>query len=209
MATALLRRETRSRPPEVVGIACAGIRMTDEEFDAADFDDEWVYELINGVLVVSPVPGEGEVDPNEELGRMLRNYREQHPRGKALDKTLPERYVRWPHSRRKADRLIWAGLGRVPDPKRDLAAIAVEFVSRGRRNQYRDYEEKLDEYMALGILEYWLIDRFNRTMTVAAMVRGQVKRRVIRANQVYRTKLLPGFELRPADLFKLADEWEQ
>lgn len=209
MATALLRRETRSRLPEVVGIACAGIRMTDEEFDAADFDDEWVYELIDGVLVVSPVPGEGEVDPNEELGHMLRNHREQHPRGKALDKTLPERYVRWPHSRRKADRLIWAGLGRLPVPKRDLPAIAVEFVSRGRRNHKRDFDEKVDEYMALGILEYWVIDRFNHTMTVATMVRGRVKQRVIRANQIYRTKILPGFELRLADLFKLADEWEQ
>ena len=209
MATGLLRRETRSRLPELIGIACAGIRMTDEEFDAADFDDEWVYELIDGVLVVSPVPGEGEVDPNEELGHMLRSYRENHPRGKALDKTLPERYVRWPHSRRKADRLIWAGLGRVPDPKRDLAAIAVEFVSRGRRNQQRDFDEKVDEYMALGILEYWIIDRFNHTMTVATMVRGRVKQRVIRANQTYRTKLLPGFELRLADLFKLADEWQQ
>jgi Uma2 family endonuclease len=183
--------------------------MSDEEFDDADFDDEWVYELINGVLVVSPVPAEGEVDPNEELGVMLRVYKRSHPHGAALDKTLPERYVRWPHSRRKADRLIWAGLGRRPDPKRDLPAIAVEFVSRGRRNQQRDLDEKVDEYMALGILEYWIVDRFKHTMTVATMVRGRVKQRVIRAHQTYRTKLLPGFELRLADLFKLADEWEQ
>jgi hypothetical protein len=46
-------------------------------------------------------------------------------------------------------------------------------------------------------------------MTVATIVGGRVKQRVIRANQTYRTKLLPGFELRLADLFKLADEWEE
>jgi len=209
MAIGLTHRQSHSNSSDVIGIACAGIRMTDQEFDAADFDDEWVYELINGVLVVSPVPGEGEVDPNEELGFLLRNYGKRHTRGKALDKTLPERYVHWPRNRRKADRVIWAGLGRRPDPKRDVPTIVVEFVSRGRRNQLRDYSEKLDEFLALGVIEYWIIDRFNHTMTVATQVRGKKQRRIIRGNQSYRTKLLPGFVLRLAELFRVADEWEE
>ncbi len=209
MAVGLIRKRRRLPETTVIGIGCAGIRMTDEEFDTAEFDDEWVYELFDGVLVVSPVPGEAEVDPNEELGLMLRMYRRTHPRGAALDKTLPERYVQWPRNRRKADRVIWAGLGRRPDPKRDTPNIVVEFVSLGRRNQLRDYSEKLAEYMALGVSEYWTIDRFSRSMTVATMVRGQLMRRVIRANQSYRTKLLPGFQLRLADLFRISDEWDQ
>lgn len=209
MAIGLLPPQTSTRPPSVIGIECAGIRMTDVEFDAADFDDEWRYELIDGVLVVSPVPSEAEVDPNEELGHVLRTYRESHPQGRALDKTLPERYVFWPHNRRKADRLIWAGLGRRPNAKRDVPTAAVEFVSRGRRNRIRDYEEKLEEYVALGIMEYWIIDRFDRTMTVFMNVGGKLKKRVVQANQTDRTKLLPGFTLRPADLFRVADEWDE
>ena len=50
-----------------------GMLMTPEEFDAAtDFDERSSYELIHGVLIVSPPPGESERDPNDELGFHLR-----------------------------------------------------------------------------------------------------------------------------------------
>ncbi len=36
-----------------------GMLMTPEEFDAViDYDDRFVYELIHGVLIVSPAPGD-------------------------------------------------------------------------------------------------------------------------------------------------------
>ena len=93
--------------------------MTPEEFDAVtDYDDRFVYELIHGVLIVSPLPGESERDPNEELGFLLRIYQYQHPQGTALDKTLTEQYIALPDSRRRADRVIWVGLGRVPNPQK-------------------------------------------------------------------------------------------
>ena len=48
--------------------------MTPEEFDAADdFDEHYAYELIHGVLIVSPPPGEAERDPNGELDFLLRS----------------------------------------------------------------------------------------------------------------------------------------
>jgi len=69
----------------------AGRLLTPEEFDAvADYDELYRYELIHGVLVVTPIPSEAEVGPNEHLGRWLLNYREDHPLGKSLDDTLPE-----------------------------------------------------------------------------------------------------------------------
>src|SRR6266852_2096425 len=133
----------------------AGTLMTPEEFDDAEVGDElYNYELINGVLVVSPPPLEAERDPNEELGYLLRGYREQHPQGAALDKTLPEQTVRSTTNRRRADRLIWAGLGRVPNPRADIPTIIVEFVSKGRRDRQRDYVEKRREYMELRVAEY-------------------------------------------------------
>ena len=46
-----------------------GLLLSPAEFDAIDdWDENYSYELINGVLVVNPVPGPAEVDPNEELG---------------------------------------------------------------------------------------------------------------------------------------------
>ena len=56
--------------------------MTPEEFDAVTaYDERYAYELINGVLVVTPIPSEAESDPNEELGVMLRTHQANHPRG--------------------------------------------------------------------------------------------------------------------------------
>src|SRR5271155_3261542 len=109
MATVTLKKCARPLGPEANGIL-----MTPLEFDRADFADGWRHELINGVLIVTPIPLEGEVDPNEELGHMLRTYRDRHPKGKALDATLAERNVETGANRRRVDRLIWAGLGRVP-----------------------------------------------------------------------------------------------
>jgi Uma2 family endonuclease len=159
------------------------------------------------VLVVNPIPLAEETDPNEELGHFLRNYQEQHPQGSILDSTLPQRYVYMATSRRLADRLIWTGLGRAPDRQRDVVTIAVEFVSRGKRNRRRDYEEKRREYFAIGIREYWIIDRFERKMTVIAGAPAAQREQVVAEHETYTTPLLPGFELPLGHILALADRW--
>ncbi len=204
MSTARVRRPNTTR----LGRHSNGMLMTPEEFDAAtDFDELFSYELIHGVLIVSPPPGESERDPNDELGNLLRVYKSGHQAGSALDKTLPEQQVRLADSRRRADRVIWAGLGRVPNPQTDVPAIVVEFVSRRHRDWVRDYEEKRREYLAIGVLEYWVIDRFRRIMTVCRGRPGEPAEQIIKENEIYRTTLLTGFELPLARLLKVADDW--
>jgi Uma2 family endonuclease len=194
-----------------IGPDLAGTSMTPEEFDAVtDWDEMYEYELIRGVLVVSPPTSVEERGPNELLGNLLFIYREQHPLGAAMDGTLPEHSVATPSGdRRRADRVIWAGLGRMPDPARDLPAIVVEFVSEGRRDRRRDYLEKRREYRAAGVREYWIIDRFRRAMTAIRRDEGTgpEERLAIRDGQTYATPLLPGFELPIARLFESADRW--
>ena len=204
MSTARVRRPNTAR----LGRHSNGMLMTPEEFDAAtDFDELYSYELIHGVLIVSPPPGESERDPNDELGNLLRVYKSSHQAGSALDKTLPEQYVRLADSRRRADRVIWAGLGRVPNPQTDVPAIVVEFVSKRQRDRVRDYEEKRREYLAIGVQEYWIIDRFQRIMTVCRGRPGEPAEQIIKENEIYRTTLLTGFELPLAQLLKVADDW--
>ena len=182
-----------------------GMLLTPEEFDRVeDFDDLFTYELIKGVVIVNPIPSEAECGPNELLGYFLLAYKESHPGGEALDATLPERYVRTEDSRRRADRVIWAGLGRRPDPDTDVPTIAVEFVSRRRRDRRRDYDEKRREYLALGVREYWVFDRFRRTLTV---FRPGDAPAVVAEDGSYRTDLLPGFELTVSRIQECADRW--
>ncbi len=184
--------------------------MTPEEFDSlpeSAFDDRYRYELIHGVLVVVPPPGAAERSPNDELAFLLRLYRGTHPQGAALDETLPEQTIAAGALRRRCDRAIWTGLGRVPDLEKDIPSIVIEFVSATGRDRRRDYEEKLREYAALGISEYWIIDRFRRIMTVYRNGSGGVTTLVVAESDSYQTDLLPGFVLPLARLLSRADAW--
>jgi Uma2 family endonuclease len=183
--------------------------MTPEEFDKTPpgrFQPGYRYEIISGVLVVTPPVSAAEADPNDELGHMLRSYKESHPRGQALDRTMPERTVPGTPNRRRCDRAIWTGLGRVPDIQKDVPSIVVEFVSAQRRDFLRDYELKRDEYSAAGVQEYWIIDRFRRIMTVYRNDLSGPVSLVVRETETYRTEMLPGFELPLSRLLSAADD---
>lgn len=188
-----------------------GILMTPDEFDAVpEWNENYRYELINGVVVVSPAVTVSEADPNEELGRLLRNYQESHPQGVALDFTVDERDVRvGENTVRRCDRALWIGLGRLPDVKQDIPAIIVEFVSRGKRNRTRDYVHKRSEYLAAGVKEYWVINRFTKTMHVFSAPLEANLERVLPENENYTTPLLPGFELPLSRILAKALRWDK
>lgn len=182
-----------------------GTLMTSAEFDdVEEYDPDYRYELIHGVVIVNPIPGGSETSPNDQVGYLLRFYAVTHPNGSIIDETLPEQYVFLPSgNRRKADRLIWTGLGRTPNLQHDIPTIAIEFVSKSRRDRRRDYEEKRDEYRMLGIREYWVIDRFRRQLTV---FRGD-EEIVLNEADHYHPPLLPGFELPLAKILQFADRY--
>lgn len=190
----------------------AGIPMSLDEFEAADFERGYRYELIHGVLIVTPPPLVEERDSNEELGYWLRTYKEHHPEGKALDLTVPEEHLRTPQQYRVCDRAIWVGLGRRPrtrgvPARRDVPAIVVEFPSSRPADMRRDYEEKKIEYRDLKVREYWIIDRFRRTMTVYFWRGSRWTKRTLSERETYSTPLLPGFELPLATLFAVSDKY--
>jgi Uma2 family endonuclease len=183
--------------------------MTPEEFDAIeDYDERYRYELIRGVLVVSPYPGKAEVSPNQYLGYLLLQYQENDPRGPVLDETLPEQTIPTTN-RRRADRAIWVGLGRAPVNDEDVPAIVVEFVSPRKRDIRRDYEEKRSEYLSGGVKEYWIIDRGGRTLTVFRNRPDGVEERVVPEGENYTTEVLPGFVLPLAVLLEKADRYRK
>ena len=88
MSTVNVHRRRKAR----LGPSSNGMLMTPEEFDErTDFDELYKYELIHGVLIVSPPPGESERDPNGELEFLLRAYQLSHPGQSASIR-------RWPSS---------------------------------------------------------------------------------------------------------------
>ena len=186
----------------------AGVLLTPEEFDAAEFKRGPRYELISGVLIVSPNPMRQERDPNDYLGYLVRAYQEEHALGSIVDVTLPEETILSTPNRRRADRVIWAGLGRLPDAD-DPPTIIIEFVSRGRRDHLRDSLVKRAEYATIGTREYVIFDRFQRTVTVMDYAAPGSSPRVLGEKDRYCTPILPGFEVSIARLFALADRWDR
>lgn len=63
------------------------------------------------------------------------------------------------------------------------------------------------EYRDLGVQEYWIVDRFRRVLTVYFWRSARWSKRSLRDGDRYATKLLPGFELPLADLFRVCDRY--
>jgi Uma2 family endonuclease len=201
---------TRLAPPPRIGLESNGMLMTPDEFDAIeDYDHNYTYELMHGVLIVGFIADASEVGPNQLLGYRLHTYRQDHAQGKSLDATLPERYVSVANGRRKADRVIWAGLGRMPIEREDPPTIAVELVSQSKRDRRRDFEEKLAEYPLAEVKEYWIIDCFQRQMHAYRFYGRKRLPFVTSETGTYTTPLLSGFELALAPILRCADCWTE
>jgi hypothetical protein len=69
-----------------------------------------------------------------------------------------------------------------------------------------DFDE-LDTYEL--IHQYWIIDRFQRVMTIfrGRPGPGEPAEQIIKESEVYRSPLLVGFELPLVQLLKVADDW--
>lgn len=191
--------------PILAGPAASGMMLSPDEFDSADWERGWRYELLRGVVVVSPAPSPQERGPNDLLGYLLNDYQRRHDQGSSLDATLPEHDIHIDDDRRRADRVIWAGLGRKPRVD-ETPTVAVEFVSAGRRNWLRDYEVKRAEYESVGIQEYWVVNRFDRTLTVFKA--GQ-SAQVVDDSGTYCPVFLPGFELNVAVLLAACESLDE
>jgi Uma2 family endonuclease len=61
--------------------------------------------------------------------------------------------------------------------------------------------------LAIGVHEYWIIDRFARCLTVHRRQGSSSSQQIVREGEVYTTPLLPGFELHLDGLLERADRW--
>ncbi len=200
-------KRARVRKPRI-GRWSNGRLLTPQEYDAigpAEWDDRYRYELVHGVLIVSPPAGIGERGPNDYLGHLLWSYLEGHAAEGVRIATAQEQEVKAGADRRRADRAVWIDRNREPDPTTDRPTILVEFVSRSRRDRVRDYDEKRRDYLQAGVAEYWIIDRFARTLTVHRALPADPQTLVIGEAGAYETPLMPGFELKLKPLLEVAD----
>ena len=188
----------------VIGPALHGKRMSFKTFIQSSFEDGWLYELARGIIDVTEVPGpspHGRVV--RRLARLLILYDDNHPGVISYAAGGGECRLRLPgmQSDRHPDQAVYLS----PQPAgaqvwtRWCPDLVVEVVSKGGKT--RDYVEKREEYLRLGVREYWILDPATRKMLVLTRAGDTWKETKVAAHRTHRTHLLPGLEVVPDDLF--------
>jgi Uma2 family endonuclease len=128
-------------------------------------DDGNRYELLDGVLLVTPAPAAShQVVASRLQGRLIEALQWT---GNAFV-VGPGAVVRMPNTQLQPDILVYPS--RFP-PDTDWRKItehwlAVEILSRSSRVYDRDF--KRDAYFALGVQQVWLVDRRDKSVEVCS-----------------------------------------
>ena len=189
MATATVR----------IGPADHGRRMRLADFEFAEVQEGYRYELGRGVIVVSDVPNQRHLAQVTVIRDQLILYRHAHPGTIYSVAAGGECKVLAPafESERHPDLAVY----KTPPPGNSaetwrtwVPEIVIEVLSPGATNQRRDREVKLGLYSRREVPEYWITDwqrrellvyrRKGETLVLAATLRG---------DDVLTSPLLPGF----------------
>ena len=174
-------------------------------------DDGKRYEVIEGELYVTAVPGDDHQGIITALMVALGAWRRAGGGGRLRPG------IRLLFSRRDGviPDLAWAAPDQLPamlidpatggrDGKWHLApALVVEVLSPGHKNAECDRETKLTLYDRRGVREYWIVDPAGRTVEVYRRAEGALRlAATVLPAETLTSPLLPGFALPVADLFE-------
>ena len=141
-----------------IGPADHGRAMTLEEFRRAEEQPGYLYELARGVLEVGEVPDDDHGQVVDNVHEAISRYRRRHrgrirriAHGSDVRPVIPEL-----KSDRHPDLGIIFRTG--PINARGRQEWVCEVVSPGARARRRDYQQRSEEYLALGVREYWIVD---------------------------------------------------
>jgi Uma2 family endonuclease len=88
----------------------------------------------------------------------------------------------------------------------DGADLVMEVVSDDIKDRKRDYEEKLADYAAANIAEYWIADPETRTLLIHELVAGKYQVQGEHKSGIASSVFLPGFAIDVTKLFAVIDE---
>jgi Uma2 family endonuclease len=181
--------------------------MSLADFDHAEVQEGFLYELGRGVIVVSDVPKKRHLYQVQAIHDQLSAYKLSHPGRIHFITTGSECkiLVTGYESERHPDLAVYKTPP--PEAEEDLWSIwfpevVIEVVSLG--SELRDYVEKREEYLAFGVHEYWIVDADKEEVLVLRRVGGRWRERVVKPPEIYRPAVLRGFELNCQLIFDAA-----
>jgi Uma2 family endonuclease len=189
-----------SKTTILIGPADHGRRMSLAQFEHAEGREGYLYELSRGVITVVDVPKPRHLLLVMAIRQQLAAYISANPgriyaiasggecklliQGLQSERHPDLTIYKSPPPEGESDDEVWSQW--IPE-------IVIEVVSASSR--HRDYVERPEEYLRLGVMEYWIVDPDEGLMKVLRRSRGEWAERVVRPPAAYRTRLLPGFEL--------------
>jgi Uma2 family endonuclease len=191
-----------------LGPADQGRRMRLAEFDQAETEEGYFFELSRGIIVVSQVPEPRHFAMVNGTRRQIQAYDLAYPgrnygiAGGGECKLLLDDW----DSERHPDLAIYT----VAPPRgknvwaRWIPDLVIEVVSPG--SEERDYILKREEYLALRVKEYWILDVERREMLVLRRVRNRWVERIVQPPEPYSCRHLPGLIFDCGSVFQAAEE---
>lgn len=172
-----------------------GARMDADAF--SQIQDEWhKYELVDGVVILSPSPSPRHQSVAGEIYNQLYSFVRRRRAGLILYETdVHLRAVGRGRDLVYRPEIVYFRPAREPDLDRPIAIVpdlVVEVISAESRRL--DSQTKLEDYERFGVREYWLFDPENCMMRFFVLVRG----RYVEARAVgprFASKVVPGFKL--------------
>jgi Uma2 family endonuclease len=191
-----------------IGPADHGRRMSLDDFEDAEAQEGYLYELSRGIVNVVDVPKRRHMLQVGAIRRQLAAYELLHPDRIQIIAAGNEckLLVDDLDSERHPDLTVYL----TPPPEREdkdfwrrwVPELVIEVVSPSSRQ--RDYEEKPEEYLRLGVKEYWIVDADDRALVVMRRSRGRWVLTTVRPPATHRTRLLPDFEFSIEAVFTAA-----
>ncbi|HMN41559.1 MAG TPA: Uma2 family endonuclease [Phycisphaerales bacterium] len=181
----------------------SGLRMTADDYFALD-DDGFRYELIDGVVVMTPSPSPGHQDIRAEIEHQLRLF----VRARGLGLVLSEVDVRFDASLVYRPDLIFLRKGRYSKPLKRVEVspdLIVEVASPSTVSL--DQTTKLGDYQRFGVAEYWLVDASRHTIRFLRLVRGAYVE-VQPSHGRFESEAVPGFALDLAAVLGVCSEYD-
>ncbi len=185
-----------------------GRRMALEEFQEAEAEEGYRYELSRGVVEVTKVPGSRHGQVMTNLYDSIAGWKVTHPGvilryggGAEFRISIPD-YA----SGRNPDLAVLfrdQPGSRLEEPP---LALAVEVVSA--RSGYRDYVLKREEYLAYGLIEYWIVDFLIRRFTLLIREGDTWREQILEGDRVIPSVVLPGLITTVDDLWLDLDYYD-
>ncbi|HID06571.1 MAG TPA: Uma2 family endonuclease, partial [Armatimonadetes bacterium] len=165
------------------------------------------YEIVNGVMIVTPAPIMRHQWILGKLYRLLYAFVAEHQLGTVVMAPFDIVVQREPLRTRQPD-LLFISTERMPVEKLiDLERlefapdIVVEIISPSERTS--DIAKKLNDYLAIGVREVWLVNMQTKSVEVLVSVETVWQLHgLFGEGDTIKSQVLKGFEISVAEIFK-------